>query len=307
MKKIIILFILMSFPAHAGSKYWLELLWGTNNAIVRKSCAPKLHNSSRSFSRKKIHYNNFEEAELRIKIRTDDSYQFSPMLNTVIEPPEVILLDYDNTLVDSWPQDFRTSSEALMVLGLPLMSPREMLSQPHIPATYALAALAKKPIEEIEEIYYPIYHKHHKEPAPLVPGALQLISSLKEKGVYVSIISNKEHSLLENTIETIGLKNYFNNIIGARANKPHKPSPDIIEEAIKGIHVKDRKNIWLVGDAFSSDILCAMEGNVTPVWISKYSVDQLNFSEGGIPIIHALDCFHLKEIIEGSQRNSLIE
>lgn len=227
-----------------------------------------------------------------------EEYIFSLILPNEIKTPKVVLLDYDNTLVDSWALDFRTTNEALHTLGLPFMSLAEMQRQPQTPVTQGLSILSKKPLEEVEEIYYPIYHKHHKNPAPPVPGAEELIRYLTQQEIHVSIISNKEHSLLTYTIEQIGWKKYFNAIIGAHPNKPSKPSPEIVKDATEGLQIEDKSQIWLVGDAYSTDILCAVKSEITPVWISKYSVDQLNFSKGGIPIIHARDCYHLKRIVE---------
>lgn len=257
----------------------------------------------RAYSNMKLY--KFDEKDLRTKMKTEEKYKFFPMENNKIKSPKAILLDYDNTLVDSWPQDFITSNKALIALGLPPMTPTEMLTQPHIPATQALALYSKKSVEEVEKIYFPIYYKHHRKPAPPVPGAFELISYLKEQGIYVAIISNKEQSLLDNTIEQIGWKNYFNSVIGARTNEPSKPSPSVIVKATKDICIKDKRQIWLAGDALLTDILCAVNGNITPVWVSNYSVDQLNFSVGGIPIIHALDCYHLREIIDKSIKNYL--
>jgi phosphoglycolate phosphatase len=229
---------------------------------------------------------------------TIEKHSFSRILPNEIKTPKVVLLDYDNTLVDSWLQDFKTTNEALHALGLPPMSLEEMQRQPQIPVTQGLSILSKKPLGEVEKIYFPIYHKHHKSPAPPVPGAEELIRYLIQQEIHVSIISNKEHSLLNYTIEQIGWKKYFNAIIGAYPNKPSKPSPEIVKDATEGIQIKDKSQIWLVGDAYSTDILCAIKALITPVWVSKYSVDQLYFSKGGIAIIHAEDCCHLMRFIE---------
>lgn len=231
-------------------------------------------------------------------MKTIKEHSFYLILPDEIKTPKVVLLDYDNTLVDSWAQDFKTTNEALHALGLPTMSLEEMQRQPQIPVTQGLSSLSKKPLEEVEEIYYPIYYKHHINPAPPVPGAEELIRYLAQQEIHISIISNKEHSLLTYTIEQIGWKKHFNVIIGAHPSKPSKPSPEIVKEATEGLQIEDKSQIWLVGDAYSTDILCAVRSKITPVWISKYSVDQLQFSEGGIPLIHAHDCYHLRKIIQ---------
>jgi hypothetical protein len=140
---------------------------------------------------------------------------------TTIDPaslkkPKVVFLDYDNTLVDSWPQDFSTSNTVFERLGSPPMTVLEMVQEPHTPAVTAISNRTGRPYEVVKKLYDEVYEEVHRKLAPPVLGALELLKFLKENGIFTILLSNKEHNLLENTIDTIGWHDYFSIIGGAK-------------------------------------------------------------------------------------------
>lgn len=232
----------------------------------------------------------------RVKCLAEQTFQRLSI--SLLKKPHLIIFDYDNTLVDSWPQDFETSNEALKELGLSPMDAIEMLQLPHVPAVTALVEATGLPYETVKTTYNRIYDRIHQELAPPLPGAERLLEKLQDMGILTAVISNKEHDLLHNTLERIGWTKYFNTFYGAHKNKPYKPDPKVIDEITNILpYPISRKNIFFVGDALSTDISCALRGGVTPIWMSQYSVDEVEFGIHGPEIIHSENCLTLCEIL----------
>jgi len=233
----------------------------------------------------------------RVKCVAENTFQNISF--SFLKKPQLIIFDYDNTLVDSWPQDFETSNEVFKALGHPPLDVLEMLREPHTPAVAAIMERTGLPYEKVKTTYNAIYNAIHQTLAPPLPGAHALLELTKKLGILTAVISNKEEDLLRDTLKKIGWAPYFDVIYGAHKDKPHKPNPRVIDEMMKDLPCRVPKDhIFFVGDALSSDIACALEGNVIPVCMSQYSVDEVSFGDDGPQILKTENCLSLIEIIK---------
>jgi phosphoglycolate phosphatase len=233
----------------------------------------------------------------RVKCLVDKPFQH--LCSSTLKKPKLVIFDYDNTLVDSWPQDFKASNAALKALGLQEMEVTEMLMHPHVPAVKAIVEKSGLSYGCVKETYNRIYEQMHETLAPPLPGAESLLQFLKAKDITTAVISNKEHDLLHKTLERNGWAKYFHTAYGASPNKPYKPDPNVIDEIIKDLpKALSRTDIFFVGDALSSDIACALRGGVTPIWLSQYSIDEVEFTNQGPKILKTENCQTLKSIME---------
>lgn len=217
-----------------------------------------------------------------------------------LKKPNILFLDYDNTLVDSWPQDFVVSNEVFEKLGHPPMSVVDMVQQPHVPAVEAISNHTGNSYETVKKIYDQVYETVHRELAPPVPGAEEFLEFLKEEGISTVLLSNKEHNLLEDTVRKIGWKGYFSHVRGAKKGSPNKPHPETVLNILKEREIKIPKDrIFLAGDAVSTDIACALSAGILPIWISQFSLDHVKFAQEGPSILHMESCKHFMEFLRG--------
>lgn len=140
----------------------------------------------------------------------------------------MVCLDYDNPLVDSWPQDFRPSNAVFEYFGHPPMDALELAQEPYTPAVTAIASRTGVVYDTVKRVYDAIYTEIHEELAPPVPSALDLLQFLKEQGIFPIALSNKEQNLLDVTFDRIRWKDYFSLVRGAIPGRPHKPDPQVI-------------------------------------------------------------------------------
>lgn len=196
--------------------------------------------------------------------------------------PKVVIFDYDDTLVDSWPIALKVFNDCLVCLGHDSMSPEEQYALPHIPDPELLSIITGRNLEEVYSIYRKFYDLHHKKCAPPLLGAIELLKYLKKRHVYLILISNKPTDLLHKALKALKWE-MFDKVIGAGDFPVRKPDPEIVDIALQDIALKSRKLVWFVGDSYT-DMQCAYASKVTPVWVKEKSRDKFVLSENGLKV-----------------------
>jgi hypothetical protein len=59
---------------------------------------------------------------------------------------------------------------------------------------------------------------------------------------------------------------------------------------------KDR--IFLAGDAVSTDISCALQAGVVPIWISQFSLDELSSGKNGPGVVKTENRFTFVDLLK---------
>lgn len=89
---------------------------------------------------------------------------------------------------------------------------------------------------------YPIYTK-------LFPGALEVLSALKEKGYNVAIVTNKHRAASKEAFDLFGIsKLAIWSVTGDDVNE-QKPSPEGIFIAMEHFNVLDKSDVLYIGDS----------------------------------------------------------
>lgn len=157
-----------------------------------------------------------------------------------------IIFDFDGTLCDSSEGIIESVEYALGKLGVPL-PPRKKLEGFIGPATYVsfqdITGLspetAEKAVAYFREIYVPqnIYH------CKLYGGMKELLSELKAAGAILAVASSKPQMPLDIVTEHLGIRGYFDKVIGADPLVKNSDKEALVCRAVVG------KNPVMVGDA----------------------------------------------------------
>ena len=182
---------------------------------------------------------------------------------------KLILFDLDGTLLDTLEDLGAAVNHALEKRGLPLHGTEEYrhmvghgvrnLVQRALEASLA-AASSEALVDEALCDFKAYYQAHIDALTRPYPGIPELINELNAKGVRLAIASNKFQEGTEYLIRRFFPGIPFVAILGDRAGRPLKPSPEIVREVLAkaGIAPEDA---LMVGDS-PTDMRTAANGGI---------------------------------------------
>ena len=137
-----------------------------------------------------------------------------------------ILFDLDGTLIDTMDLIVACWQHATTVhCGAPV--PRErVLPTIGLPLVPALEEYAPG----LGDALYATYSEHnqtwHDRLARLVPGTVEMLTTLQQAGIPLGLVTSKRHVTLQMGLDLHGLAPFFAAIIGFEDSERHKPLPD---------------------------------------------------------------------------------
>lgn len=106
----------------------------------------------------------------------------------------------------------------------------------------------------------------------VIPGAEDVLTSFKDRGRPLAVVSNSTMQSLEHTLQELDLERYFDATVAPRLDEIHrfydrrKPSPVMAEEVIEELGMEDPV---MVGDS-RSDIVMAERAGIDAVFFDYY-------------------------------------
>ena len=102
-------------------------------------------------------------------------------------------------------------------------------------------------VEKIQDLHSEFYEKLQEYGHPL-PGAKELISSLKERGYEVWLVTSAKDEELEHHMQELEAEDSVDGVVNSSAVENAKPAPDIFEEALRRAGATADETVT-VGDA----------------------------------------------------------
>lgn len=204
----------------------------------------------------------------------------------------IILWDWDNTLIDSFEAILLAQNELRTHYNLPLLTKEEAKLTMNASSRNLLKDLVgENKVQEARTYFLKAYTKHAAT-LQLKDGATEILSFCQNNGYINILASNKQGNILRNEVKALNLTHYFDRIIGAEDAINDKPSKEFTDTALQGYNYQ---RIIAVGDG-KSDIKIAHNypnGIGVLVWTNpnseEFDTDKPNFS---IP-----DLISLKQIL----------
>lgn len=184
----------------------------------------------------------------------------------VLPKPELIIFDWDDTLVDNYAAIHAAINAARAVYDLETWS----LAETRKNCRFALKEIF--PIwfgaewEKAQTIFYETFAAQHIQFLQIKSGAEQLLQQLQRAQIPLAINSNKKAGYLREEITFLHWDAYFKVSIGAGDVAAGKPAPDGVYAICQYCGVMPRDATWFVGDN-SVDLTTARNAGVTPVLI----------------------------------------
>ncbi|NIO21840.1 MAG: HAD-IA family hydrolase [Candidatus Aenigmarchaeota archaeon] len=184
---------------------------------------------------------------------------------------KLVMFDWDGTIVDGLSLNYKIYIEITKRLGKRMPeSPQDLakLTNGKYEELYHnLGIRTKDEVEKATKSYWELFESL-KDEFELFPGIMEVISSLKKRGIRIAIISNCEKPLLAILIDKFGLSGYLDLVVAHGDTENIKPEPDQIHFCLEKLKVKPKEAIF-VGDMIN-DIVAARKANLRKVIAVTY-------------------------------------
>tara|TARA_B100001093_G_C26856079_1_gene1027488 strand:- start:4672 stop:5373 length:702 start_codon:yes stop_codon:yes gene_type:complete len=191
---------------------------------------------------------------------------------------QAFLFDFDGTLVDSAPDLTRALDFALARAGLPgvgLELGTKMVGQ----GAGKLVAQALCHVTQDKDItmedpfchlllsvFLEEYEAVCTETSKLYPGAIEVITTLKDQGKQIGLVTNKPRRFVDLMLPVFNLNNLFDSIVAGDDLLTKKPDPDMVYKALADIDIAPTA-ACLVGDS-RADLGAAQAAGVASILVS---------------------------------------
>jgi pyrophosphatase PpaX len=175
-----------------------------------------------------------------------------------------VIFDLDGTLTQTNELIFATFNHVAEKYVGKQFTPREitaMFGPPELVAIERLVGADR--LDNAMDDFYSFYEKHHPKMASAYTGVKEILNFIKSHGLILAIFTGKGRRSALITLETIGIRNYFDLIITGDDVDNHKPSADGIRKIMKAFGLQPEQ-VLMVGDAVA-DVKAAQEAGVSIV------------------------------------------
>ena len=186
--------------------------------------------------------------------------------------PKVILFDWDNTLVDTWPVIHIALNRTLAFMNHEPWSLEKVKQDVKHSMRDSFPALFGDCWEIAADRYQEEYRAIHMEAIQPLPEAEATLIMLADSPVFVAIVSNKRGPSLRKELDKLQWNAYFKAHVGAHDAERDKPDAAPAHLALQNAPVKSGTEIWFVGDT-GVDLECAKNIGATPILYGEHTTD----------------------------------
>lgn len=111
----------------------------------------------------------------------------------------------------------------------------------------APSGTASEEIDRMFAAFLPYYKEHCADKTKPYEGIRELLTSLRERGVKIAVVSNKADTAVKTLCEQY-FPGFFHEAVGERAGIARKPAPDTVNEVLKNLQTKKAKAVY-IGDS----------------------------------------------------------
>jgi phosphoglycolate phosphatase len=184
-----------------------------------------------------------------------------------------VMFDFDGTLVDTAPELADAVNDLMRRLGRPAFSEAQVRSWVGHGARELLgkALTAAGVGATAVEANWPQFMKDYLERCGTrstpYPGVVAMLERLREAGLQLALLTNKESAFAHRVLVKHGLSDYFDAIVAGDTLPVKKPHPDTVRHALEALGASAEDTLY-IGDSIT-DVRTARAAGVE-VWIVKH-------------------------------------
>lgn len=176
------------------------------------------------------------------------------MTLSTLSKPDVILFDWDNTLVDSWPVIFETFNTTHEAMGKEGWSMEKIKREIGRSLRDVFPVLYGDKWEDAMKVYYQCFESIHMDRLRPYAGAEACLTQARQLADTVMLISNKTARYLREEVDALGWTHYFDQVMGAGDAARDKPHPSQTLTAFQRLEREIPtpplgETVWFIGDS----------------------------------------------------------
>lgn len=210
--------------------------------------------------------------------------------------PAALLLDWDNTLIDSWHAIHDAQNHTLVAFGLEPWSMEEIRRRVRGSMRDTYPQLFGDRWRDAGEVFYRRFAERHLETLVPLPGAPEMLRDLHAAGLYIAVVSNKKGDYLRAEAARLGWQGWIRRLVGAFDASRDKPAVEPVHLALEGSGISPGTAVWFAGDA-DIDIECAANAGCVPVLVREEPPAADEFP-GHSPVLHVSGCMTLSKVLQ---------
>ena len=210
--------------------------------------------------------------------------------------PDVIIFDWDNTLVDSWQTIHAALVETFIAMDQEPWSFENTKVRVRHSLRDSFPNLFGQHWREAEAIFYAAFERLHIENLRPMPEAEMMLSRISAHISALGVVSNKTGKFLRKEAAHLKWDHFFLELIGAGDASRDKPNPAPVKLFLQNNGLRNVSSIWYVGDA-DIDMETARNSGCLSVLLHINCPEQANLGKF-LPEITLSGCEELAALIE---------
>lgn len=126
---------------------------------------------------------------------------------------------------------------------------------------------AEAPEDELDQLVA-VYRRAYVEGMRAIPGALELVTELREQGFRIAVITNGLTAGQQDKLQVCGLTPYVDVFVTAEMVGSMKPHPAMFLETLSRCEAAPQ-DVLMIGDSWNSDIVGASQVGVRGIWLNR--------------------------------------
>jgi 2-phosphoglycolate phosphatase len=198
-----------------------------------------------------------------------------------------VVFDLDGTLIDGYQGIATALNAARFAFGMPPLPLAEVRGRvghglPHLMAD--VVGVARAPLGIA--IFRAVYDRICEEQTHLLPDVAVTLAELRERGLRMSVASNKPASYSIRILERLGLRSFFDAVEGPDTAGSAKPDPAMIRACVAAMGVAVDETVY-VGD-MTLDADSGAHAGVAVVLVAGGSSPDDALRETGFPVVSSM-------------------
>lgn len=173
------------------------------------------------------------------------------------------VLSAHGMLVDDDVFEFYYSIDDWQIFSMGNITPNSIISD-HFRRLLKYFEVSDENIAKWGDEFYDVMINSHR----LKYGAKKMLDYLKEKKYKLYITSNGHSEFQRKRIKDSGIEGYFNGIFISEEMDLRKPSKSYFDYVMARIPESNRKNVLLIGDAPTTDVLAGINSGIDVCWLN---------------------------------------